>query len=120
MKIAIYNKSTGLILRITHALPDQIEHQISAEEDFFLNCPDKVSHIIDGLPIMVSPEADCHNDCLIRIRVERDRRLSACDWTMMPDAQLSDEDRAKWVKYRQALRDFPLSCDPFNPVWPVK
>lgn len=53
------------------------------------------------------------------LRSERDQRLSASDWTQMPDAPLDDKLRAAWAKYRQALRDLPASVkDPMNPVWP--
>lgn len=40
-------------------------------------------------------------------RGERDRRLAACDWTQLPDAPLTPEQRAAWADYRQALRDLP-------------
>lgn len=33
----------------------------------------------------------------------------------------TDEQKAAWASYRQALRDLPQNTtDPFNPVWPVK
>jgi hypothetical protein len=38
------------------------------------------------------------------VRAERDRRLSASDWTQVLDAPV---DRTAWVLYRQALRDLP-------------
>lgn len=37
-------------------------------------------------------------------RVQRDALLTACDWTMVPDAPT---DKAAWTVYRQALRDLP-------------
>jgi hypothetical protein len=45
-------------------------------------------------------------DKWIEIKSERNRLLAACDWTQLPDA-LSDEKRAEWVEYRQALRNIP-------------
>lgn len=39
------------------------------------------------------------------IRHQRDQLLSACDWTQMPDVQLTDKQKAAWVVYRQELRD---------------
>lgn len=41
------------------------------------------------------------------LRTERNRRLAATDWTQLPDAPLSPEERAAWQAYRQALRDLP-------------
>ncbi|WP_336974157.1 tail fiber assembly protein [Sphingobium aromaticiconvertens] len=41
------------------------------------------------------------------VRVERDRRLTACDWTQVPDNSLTSEQQGQWRLYRQALRDLP-------------
>lgn len=55
------------------------------------------------------------------MRRERDRRLTACDWTQVSDAPLTDEQKTAWAAYRQALRDLPENTtDPANPVWPDK
>ncbi len=52
------------------------------------------------------------------MRAMRDSFLTECDWTQMPDSPLSDEARAEWATYRQALRDSPSAFDE-NPgmVW---
>ena len=42
------------------------------------------------------------------LRVERDRRLAACDWRASSDVTLADA----WKTYRQALRDLPASANP--------
>lgn len=39
--------------------------------------------------------------------------LKTTDWTQVTDSPLSDEKRAEWAVYRQALRDIPLK-------WPAK
>lgn len=39
--------------------------------------------------------------------IERDKQLTASDWTQVPDSPLSDEKKEAWRVYRQALRDFP-------------
>ena len=41
------------------------------------------------------------------VRSIRRYYLTACDWTQMPDAPLSDNSKALWQAYRQALRDIP-------------
>lgn len=42
-----------------------------------------------------------------RLRAERNARLAASDYLVMPDYPLSDEARATVSAYRQALRDLP-------------
>ena len=42
------------------------------------------------------------------LRVERDKRLSVCDWRASSDLTISDA----WKTYRQALRDLPASASP--------
>ena len=53
------------------------------------------------------------------LRVERNKRLTACDWTQMADCPLSSEAKADWAAHRQELRDLPENCeDPASPEWP--
>ena len=42
------------------------------------------------------------------LRVERDKRLAACDWRASSDLTISDA----WKTYRQALRDLPATATP--------
>lgn len=55
------------------------------------------------------------------LRAERTARLTACDWTQLPDAPLTPEQRTAWAAYRQALRDLPetYAHDPAAVVWPA-
>lgn len=39
------------------------------------------------------------------VRAERNARLTLCDWTQIPDADLTTAERAAWKTYRKALRD---------------
>lgn len=48
-----------------------------------------------------------------RMRLHRNRLLSESDWTMFSD---SPTDKAKWIAYRQALRDFPKNWVPSEQV----
>jgi hypothetical protein len=53
-----------------------------------------------------------------RIRLWRDRELSASDWTQVAD---STADKAAWKTYRQALRDLPASnADPKKIKFPTR
>ena len=42
-----------------------------------------------------------------RIRAERDRLLTACDWTQNNDSPCTAIDKSQWKTYRQELRDIP-------------
>lgn len=53
------------------------------------------------------------------IRSERNQYLSACDWTQLSDAPLTNVETADWGSYRQALRDITTQSDPFNIQWPT-
>ena len=44
------------------------------------------------------------------LRVKRDAKLAACDWTQSRDITLSND--VAWKTYRQALRDLPASANP--------
>lgn len=54
------------------------------------------------------------------VRYKRDQILIKCDWTVGNDSPLSDEKKAEWASYRQALRDITTQTDPFNITWPTK
>jgi len=50
------------------------------------------------------------------LRGERNLKLAACDWRVLPDQTPTQS----WLDYRQALRDLPENTvDPVNPIWPV-
>lgn len=54
----------------------------------------------------------------VKMRMQRDRLLAACDWTQVADAPV---DQAAWSSYRQALRDVPSQAGfPDNVTWPEK
>ncbi|UDM18404.1 tail fiber assembly protein [Vogesella sp. XCS3] len=58
---------------------------------------------------------------LIELRQRRSLLLRECDWTQMPDAPLTAEQKTAWATYRQALRDLPEAAEDLdNVVWPVK
>lgn len=69
---------------------------------------------------MTYSQKDMHD---LWIRRERDHRLIVSDWTQGADSPLSDEDKALWATYRQALRDmtatYPDLTDPAVITWPL-
>lgn len=54
------------------------------------------------------------------VRNERNLRLAYTDWTQLPDAPLTAEQKAAYAEYRQALRDVPAQDGfPENVDWPM-
>jgi len=47
------------------------------------------------------------------IKLERNQKLAASDWTQLPDAALEPEVKAEWAAYRQALRDLEPGSSEF-------
>jgi hypothetical protein len=69
-------------------------------------------------PLTVTPSSGVSSDQIARI--QRDEKLYACDWTQLPDATLSADEKLAWSEYRQALRDVPAQQGfPDNIVWPI-
>jgi hypothetical protein len=53
------------------------------------------------------------------VREERNRLLTACDWTQLADCALDADVKSAWVTYRQALRDVPEQAGfPASVTWP--
>ncbi len=46
------------------------------------------------------------------LRVERDKRLTDCDWIITMHKELGTNIPAAWKTYRQSLRDLPASASP--------
>jgi hypothetical protein len=63
------------------------------------------------------------NDLIITwdiIRTNRNALLAQSDWTQLPDAPLTTEQKAAWAEYRQALRDLPETyTTPDEVVYPT-
>ena len=63
--------------------------------------------------------AEAIRDKWAMIRMERTEMLQNTDFTQIPDAPITEEERAAWVTYRNELRNITSQSDPFNIVWPV-
>ena len=50
-----------------------------------------------------------HNSAIEDIKILRTQMLLFSDWTQLPDSGLTDEKKAEWQIYRQALRDLPTT-----------
>jgi hypothetical protein len=60
----------------------------------------------------------------IFVRELRNSLLQDADWTQIPDAPLTDAQRAEWAAYRQVLRDLPAKQSNITSIddiiWPDK
>lgn len=56
------------------------------------------------------PPAPTPEELWQSLRHQRDSRLATCDWTVLPDAQLTPDEVADWKAYRQDLRDLPAQA----------
>lgn len=55
------------------------------------------------------------------VREDRSVRLERCDWTQMTDSPLTEEKKAEWATYRQALRDISSAEGfPHSMTWPTE
>ena len=55
------------------------------------------------------------------VREDRSVRLERCDWTQMTDSPLTEEKKAEWATYRQALRDITSAEGfPHSMAWPTE
>jgi hypothetical protein len=73
----------------------------------------------DGETLTPPPEPQKTADELqAEARAQRNRLLSASDWTQVADAPV---DKAAWATYRQALRDISAQAGfPATVVWPTQ
>lgn len=109
----VIDNSTGKCVKIVNCANTEIANKqcvdgqsLSVEYNIYNNC-------------MVIPESYNNNIKSIEtIRHTRDILLLNSDKYVLPDFPITDEARAKWIQYRQALRDMPETCDPENPIWP--
>lgn len=118
-----FNSETGVISQVK-TLPEGLASINRASGEDFLEVPEGIT--IDPDSQKVDPEGKLIpyvkpvDEAVLwkKLRVERARRLSLCDWTMMPDAPT---DKQKWGAYRQALRDLPNETEDIHNIqWPSR
>ena len=55
------------------------------------------------------------------VRADRDRKLAACDWTVLTDSPLTTAKKTEWKTYRTALRDISAAEGfPHTMEWPTE
>ena len=61
------------------------------------------------------------NQVAANVRAERDRKLAACDWTVLTDSPLNTAKKTEWKTYRTALRDISAAEGfPHTMEWPTE
>ena len=67
----------------------------------------KLQELIDAQPLK-------------KLREERNKRLSECDWVVIRAVSTNTQVPDEWITYMQTLRDLPANTDdPENPMWPT-
>jgi hypothetical protein len=124
MKYAQYDEKGRITGFYTQGLNGGLpENAIEISDEEWLECLNdqtrwRVNPVTKGL------EADDYSPLAAEkqlntvIRPQRDKLLTASDWTQLLDNGLSRAKRKEWAIYRRNLRNFPEVCDPFDPVWP--
>lgn len=121
--IAIYfNAITGEIVRVMQGVNPALNLQ--AGEDYVLanlaGDPFKYKVVLPGKTLELLPD-DGPQVTWDQVRVERNRLLTASDWTQLPDSGLNTGQVLQARDYRQALRDLTETYeDPNDVVYPTK
>lgn len=77
--------------------------------------PRLVAQLLRELAARPAPEGR-----MAYLRHVRDLLMGLTDWTQANDSPLSEEQRAAWAAYRQALRDLPAAYTGEGTIpWPV-
>lgn len=129
-----YNSVTGEIYYVRPCSNHgQAERNCAANKQFNMTCqPESVLGVVPNVDtyrvnVTVEPhvlekkEPTPEPPFCVELRYFRNVRLQKSDWTQAADSPLSEEKRAEWAVYRQALRD--MQCDSCHcwddVVWPT-
>jgi hypothetical protein len=117
MKYTIYKIATGEITRcvITQDPAEQLTEDESYLDGEF---SDITYHVVNGEAVIKQNNTFDAEDAAMKIRIKRNKLLTACDWTQVNDVSIATSQ--KWATYRQALRDITEQTTfPQNVTWPV-
>jgi hypothetical protein len=92
-----------------HRMTPQGKVYFTAEEELARDAEEQ-----EWLSLASSRESD-------KQRETRNNLLGESDWTQMPDAPLTEEEKTLWQTYRQALRDVTAQAGfPNDITWPTQ
>lgn len=126
MKRIIYDNTTGEI-KSCRSIPNHMLDKNLAKGSNLSYINGSITNIKDYIVNLDTLQVEqnitsTHIDVWIRLR--RNAKLSASDWTVGPDSPLSDSKKAEWQTYRQALRDVPANNSTVtlkqDVVWPTQ
>lgn len=135
MKAAIYIAQTGQITKVVTMPEDLCAAQCKDGQAWLsvTDVSDATHYIADGQAVAKgTPPSEFHTfDYTTKqwidprtaetqwavVRAQRNKLLTACDWTQLPDVPGSTQ--SAWSSYRQELRDITQQIDPFAITWPV-
>ena len=107
MKNYIVHDENGNIIR-TGVCPEDMMYLNARENETVIEgiASDKRHVVVNGKICNKPVDLDAVKvELQERLRVTRNAKLSASDWTQLGD--VSPENKDKWKEYRQALRDLP-------------
>ncbi len=114
-----YDKNTEL-LETDGYLPVIVIEETTAERPIvkYREVNGQIEQYAEIAPIPAVPELT-EEQQKMQVRAQRNSLLTLCDWTQLPDAPLTAEQKQEWAEYRQALRDVPEQAGfPDAVVWP--
>lgn len=122
----IYNNQTGQILLNRNLSDAQVQELCDKNANWaYINgAVDSISERVVNLQTLKIERRQRRIPTVANlIREQRRLLLQGCDWTQAADSPLSEEKKAEWAAYRQALRDLPDEQGSVNSiddvVWPT-
>lgn len=114
-----YDKNTELLTADGY-LPVVVIEEATTEKPIikYRQLNGRIEQYAEAAPVPSVPEPT-EEQQEMQVRAARNSLLDLCDWTQLPDAPLTEEQKQAWAEYRQALRDVPEQAGfPENVVWP--
>lgn len=112
--ISVYGQDK--VIRYVFSAPEGVLPTLEEGEGYVAGVGEPgVDIVVDGV---ITPGTQKTEILAFTVRATRDRLLSLCDWTQLPDVPQAT--RTVWTAYRQELRDITLQTDPTNIIWPIK
>lgn len=115
-----YDKNTEL-LETDGYLPVIVIEETTAEKPIvkYREVNGQIEQYAEAAPVPSVPEPT-EEQQEMQVRAQRNSLLTLCDWTQLPDAPLTAEQKQEWAEYRQALRDVPEQAGfPDAVIWPT-
>jgi hypothetical protein len=82
---------------------------------------DAANFVVNKVWSAVSYTQDEIDQRWVKVRADRNLKLTRSDYTQMSDAPLTTQEKSDWATYRQALRDLPQNtANPFDVSFPTR